>query len=297
MAEQLTYACKLQEGIHARPAGHIERLCNTFSADISWTNSRTGITANAKSALALVGTDTLFADQCDITLFGDDEFDACVQLTDLLEKLTVLEEVQTAEIAEVDISLPRTLRETHPEYLRGTRISEGIAIARPLVSKSISFSQLNNLAPTENHGAKAELARFLQGVANLKNDKVTQLEHASGVERDIIEAHLSIVNDITFAGQVTGYINQEHNAFHAVVTAAKAFCEILNASSSKYIKERMLDVMDITLQLLGKIYGDQHLPQSQIVLSEPTILIADSLTPDRFKQANLSSKSVLQKRE
>lgn len=86
MAEQLIYACKLKEGIHARPAGHIERLCNTFSADISWSNSRTGITANAKSALALVGTDTLFQDECKITLSGDDEFDACVQLADLLEK-------------------------------------------------------------------------------------------------------------------------------------------------------------------------------------------------------------------
>lgn len=282
MAEQLTYACKLKEGIHARPAGHIERLCNTFSADISWTNSRTGITANAKSALALVATDTLFADPCEITLSGDDEFDACVQLADLLEKLTTLEESQPAEIAEVDISLPRTLRETHPEYLRGTRISGGIAIARPLVSKSISLSQLESLAPADNHGEKAEQARFLQGVESLKNDKVTQLENASGVERDILEAHLSIVNDITFAGQVSDLISQRHNAFSAVVAAAKAFSEILNGSASKYIKERVLDVMDITLQLLGKMYGSQHLPPSQIMLTEPTILIADSLTPGKF---------------
>lgn len=146
MAEQLIYACKLKEGIHARPAGHIERLCNTFSADIFWSNSRTGITANAKSALALVGTDTLFQDECKITLSGDDEFDACVQLADLLEKISLQEETHTEETPDVDLSLPRTLRETHPVYIRGTRISGGIAIARSVVSKSITFCQLNSCA-------------------------------------------------------------------------------------------------------------------------------------------------------
>ena len=282
MAEQLIYACKLKEGIHARPAGHIERLCNTFSADISWSNSRTGITANAKSALALVGTDTLFQDECKITLSGDDEFDACVQLADLLEKICLQEETHTEETPDVDLSLPRTLRETHPVYIRGTRISGGIAIARSVVSKSITFCQLESLAPVGYLGEKAELALFQQGIENLKNEKVTQLENACGVERDIIEAHLSIVNDITFAGQVTEYICQQHNAFSAVISAAIAFCDILNNSSSKYIKERVLDVMDITLQLLSKINSDIHLPHSRIELVESSILVADSLTPGKF---------------
>lgn len=282
MAEQLTYACKLKEGIHARPAGHIERLCNTFDATVSWKNCRTGVTANAKSALALVGSDTLLDDLCEITLSGEDEFDASLQLADLLEKLAALEVNVDDTQTPADPTLPRTLRETQPVYLRGTRISGGIAIARPLVSKSVSFSQLETLAPTEFQGVREESARFLKAVNTLKNNKITQMENAAGVERDIIEAHLSIVNDLSFDGQVREHIAQGHNAWRAVVMAAQRFCEILSHSGSKYIKERVLDVMDITLSLLPEIDATLPLPQSHIQLSEPTILIADRLTPGKF---------------
>lgn len=282
MSEQLIYVCKLKEGIHARPAGHIERLCNAFSADISWKNSRTGMTANAKSALALVSTDTLMHDLCEITLSGDDEFDASFQLADLLEKLLSMEESQPAELFENDTSLPRTLREIHPVFLRGTRISGGVAIARPQVCKSVSFTQLQALAPVEYQGSKEEISRFIAGVSALKNEKIALLENISGVERDIIEAHLSIINDITFAEQIKDQIHQQQSAFSAVIGAAEAFCDILNSSGSQYIKERVLDVMDITLQLLNKMYDRLPLPQTHIRLTVPTILVADRLTPGNF---------------
>lgn len=282
MAEQLIYTCKLIEGIHARPAGHIERLCNTFRADIRWENTRTGITANAKSALALVGTDTLLNDLCEITVCGEDEFDASLQLTDLLDNLRHLEEASLADLPAADTSLPRTLREMHPVYLHGTRICGGIAIARPLICQSISFAQLENLAPEEFAGQKEEISRFREGINALKNEKITRLENICGVERDIIEAHLSIISDITFSTQVEANIHQQMNAYSAVVSAASAFCEILSHSASKYIKERILDVMDITLQLLMKMHGELALPQLEIVFTEPTLLIAERLTPGKF---------------
>ncbi len=36
MAVVITYVCELHEGVHARPAGYIARLCNLFQADIDW---------------------------------------------------------------------------------------------------------------------------------------------------------------------------------------------------------------------------------------------------------------------
>ncbi|XBS67924.1 HPr family phosphocarrier protein [Acerihabitans sp. KWT182] len=77
MTVEITYQCELSEGIHARPAGHIARLCNGFHAEIIWHNTRTVLNGNAKSSLALVSTDTLRYDKCRITLCGCDEKGRC----------------------------------------------------------------------------------------------------------------------------------------------------------------------------------------------------------------------------
>ena len=62
MALIVEFICELPNGVHARPASHVETLCNTFSSQIEWHNLRTDRKGNAKSALALIGTDTLAGD-------------------------------------------------------------------------------------------------------------------------------------------------------------------------------------------------------------------------------------------
>lgn len=69
MALIVEFICELPNGVHARPASHVETLCNTFSSQIEWHNLRTDRKGNAKSALALIGTDTLVGDNCQFTDF------------------------------------------------------------------------------------------------------------------------------------------------------------------------------------------------------------------------------------
>ncbi|GAL13795.1 phosphoenolpyruvate-protein phosphotransferase of PTS system [Vibrio astriarenae] len=75
-----SFSCELPNGVHARPASHVEALCNQFSSDITWQNKRTGMSGNAKSVLSLIGTDTLLGDECLITINGQDEDSAINQL-------------------------------------------------------------------------------------------------------------------------------------------------------------------------------------------------------------------------
>ena len=72
MSQVLKFTCELPNGVHARPASHIETLCNQFTAHIEWLNLRTGRKGNAKSALALIGTDTLHGDECHLMIEGAD---------------------------------------------------------------------------------------------------------------------------------------------------------------------------------------------------------------------------------
>lgn len=38
MSQVLKFTCELPNGVHARPASHIETLCNQFTAHIEWLN-------------------------------------------------------------------------------------------------------------------------------------------------------------------------------------------------------------------------------------------------------------------
>jgi len=286
MPEILIYTCELKDGIHARPAGHIERLCNTFAADVCWKNTRTGLEGNGKSALAIVATDSLFEDNCEITIDGEDEFDASMQLAELLEKLPSFEVTQKEDIDSISSYLPRSLRETQLRFIQGTRISGGVTIAKPVVIQSLTFEEILARNPVKNSDNQHDSALFLNGLTALKNEKQASLSEKNGVEHDIIQAHISIITDATFQEHVIENINNKKNAWSAIVAAAMGFCEILNRSSSKYIRERTLDVLDITTQLLTKIYGSHVLPQNSLELQEPSIILADSLTPSKFLGIN-----------
>ncbi|WP_241187172.1 HPr family phosphocarrier protein, partial [Klebsiella michiganensis] len=79
MALVIEFICDLPNGVHARPASLVETLCNTFSSSVEWLNTRTEGRGNAKSALAIIGTNTLKGDRCQLVVSGEDEqlaFDA-----------------------------------------------------------------------------------------------------------------------------------------------------------------------------------------------------------------------------
>ena len=235
MSEVITYKCELKDGIHARPAGYIERLCNSFKAEVVWENKRTGLKGNAKSALSLVATDTLLNDACEIIIHGEDARDAASQFNALLKKLPSLDVSQPEEAAPQAGYLPRSLRETQLSFIQGSRISGGVAIAKPLVIQSLTFEEMLARHPVKTCVPEQEKMLFLNGLEILKNEKQTSLETTAGVEHDIMQAHLSIITDVTFQGSIIEYINENKSAWSSIILAAMDFCDILNRSSSKYI--------------------------------------------------------------
>jgi multiphosphoryl transfer protein len=72
MAQVLKFICDLSNGVHARPASLVETRCNTFSSTVEWLNTRSTRRGNAKSALAIIGTDTIKGDECQLIISGDD---------------------------------------------------------------------------------------------------------------------------------------------------------------------------------------------------------------------------------
>ncbi|MBJ3267749.1 HPr family phosphocarrier protein, partial [Salmonella enterica subsp. enterica serovar Corvallis] len=122
------FTCELPNGVHARPASHVETLCNTFTSQIEWHNLRTDRKGSAKSALALIGTDTLAGDHCQLVISGADEQVACQRLSQWLRDEFPLCDAPLAEIKNSELEpLPASLTQLNPQIYRARSVCSGSA--------------------------------------------------------------------------------------------------------------------------------------------------------------------------
>lgn len=286
MSVVISWKCVLKEGVHARPAGYIERLCNLFVAEVQWCNTRTLLSGNGKSALAIIATDTLLDDECNITLSGEDEHSASVQLASLLQQLDGWKTGEETSGGLDDGYLPRSLLETKAQFTAGTRVSGGVAVAKPVIFHNLTLAEILARNPGGGLTAEAEKARISKGIQTLRREKEALLNTTRSLEHDILQAHLSLVTDPQFLSTLHRYINDQQNAWSAIVLAAIEASEALSGSTSRYINERALDVFDISMQLLTQLYGVDAVSQRPLILNRPSVVFANSLTPSQFLALN-----------
>lgn len=284
-----SFSCELPNGVHARPASHVESLCNQFSSEITWQNQRTGMSGNAKSVLSLIGTDTLLGDECLITIDGQDEESAMSQLKQFIVNEFPHCDAPLQNNEESDDSmlspLPRNFANLGVSHQRGRAVSEGVGRGTLTVMGAVNFDALDNLPQAES--LTAEKAKLHDGLESVIKSINIQLKTAEHTESEVLNAHLSIARDEEFQQTITNNLTEGRSCAEAVVATAKHFGEIMKNSSSSYMRERELDIRDVCYQLLQSIYGDERFT-SQTQLNEPTICLADDLTPSQFLEFDKS---------
>ncbi|PSW06559.1 phosphoenolpyruvate--protein phosphotransferase [Photobacterium lipolyticum] len=289
MAKTLTFSCELPNGVHARPASNVEALCNEFKATINWQNERTGAVANAKSVLSLIGTDTLLGDKCLITIEGEDEAAAFERLTRFIkEEFPHCDEaLETVASDDGEFEpLPRNLSNLDLSLVRGRPVSAGFGQGKLLRAGSINFDALTGLPPA--CGYDEEQVMLAQGLEKVTSSLTLQKKVGAGTELAVIEAHLSIINDEEFRAKLEQSLCEDkQNCANAIIATAQYYCEQLQNSSSSYLRERELDIRDICFQLLQAVYGEDHF-DNKLTLTEPSICLADDLTPSQFLELDKS---------
>ncbi len=85
-ALQYRFTCRLAAGLHARPASRLAERAAAFASDISLQNLRTGVSANAKSVLALIATEVRAGDECTLQFRGSDEDNALASLRVVIDR-------------------------------------------------------------------------------------------------------------------------------------------------------------------------------------------------------------------
>ncbi len=280
MALVVEFTCELPNGVHARPASHVETLCNTFVSQIEWHNLRTDRKGDAKSALALIGTDTLAGDPCRLAICGEDEQHAHQRLEQWLREEfphcdAPLEGVINTELE----PLPESLTRLSPTLFRATPVCSGSAQGILTVLTSLDLNALADLPDAQS--VEAEQSALDSGLTLLARHIELHALEGDSTASAILEAHRSLATDTSLRQHLLSGVNRGLSCAQAIIATANHFCDTFSRSSSAYLQERVLDVRDVCYQLLQHIYGEARFPAPG-QLTQPSVCLADDLTPGQF---------------
>nr|WP_303864726.1 phosphoenolpyruvate--protein phosphotransferase [Alkalibaculum bacchi] len=169
--------------------------------------------------------------------------------------------------------------------VKGIGASPGIAISKAFILKDVVIEI--NTAKIEN--VHDECARLKDAIDNarlqINNIKQKAIEELGEEEAKIFDAHLMILDDPEYTGQIEQVINSEKiTAENAANQVTEQFVMIFGMMEDEYMKERAADIKDVGSRLIRNILGVQTQNLSEI--SEDVIIIAKDLTPSDTAQMN-----------
>lgn len=282
MALEYHFDCPLPNGTHARPASALEEVARGFASEITLINQRTGRSANAKNVLSIVGADVRFKDPCLIKVVGPDEQTAmpaiATFLRDAFPKCDHALPVVQARTEE--ISLPPMLREAGATVRAGTPVVPGIGRGRVIRTGGFRLPpQLKVDGVTDVSAEQRKLDEALAHLIAWHSQRIAEL--GPGVESEVLTAHRAMARDVEFRRRLMESVSRKRTAAGAIADAEAHFSAMLAASENQLLAERRLDIQDICLQLLQRIYGAAAQGPG-LVLKEDSIVVADTLTAGQF---------------
>ncbi len=143
----------------------------------------------------------------------------------------------------------------------------------------------------ENHasqGAEIEKKRYDAALKETIEDteKLHDKPGLSKANKDIVEAHLTMLEDDDFADLVNSGLQNGLSAERAIDDASKKLCNMLLATGDDYMSQRTADVVEISNQIKDHLSGKN----ASLQFTEPTILVSDSITVSQL--LSLDSKFV-----
>ncbi|WP_248638368.1 phosphoenolpyruvate--protein phosphotransferase, partial [Citrobacter koseri] len=157
---------------------------------------------------------------------------------------------------------------------------------------ALTLWQNDNLEAYRAIPASAEDGTRLEhSLATLAEQLNQQLRERDGESKTILSAHLSLIQDDEFAGNIRRLMDEQHKGLGAAIIAnMEQVCDKLSSSASDYLRERVSDIRDISEQLLHITWPERR-PRNTLILEQPTILVAEDLTPSQFLSLDLQHLS------
>ena len=169
--------------------------------------------------------------------------------------------------------------------IQGTFLYPGIA--KGIAKKRIRTLQSDQT--TESMDQRLVLSKALEAsetslLAEMETMKQTFPHHVQAM----FEAHRLMIHDPFILERVENYLQAGRSAFESYQQAAKEVIELFEQVDDFYMRNRVVDIMDVTDRILGQIQDVEVF--SQMEYDEPVILLVDQLRPSEM--AKLSNTMV-----
>ena len=172
--------------------------------------------------------------------------------------------------------------ENTPKEIRfeGAGVSPGIACGRVHVARDELEDVVRyRIAPSQ---VADEIARFETALIQTRM-QILQMqqriaESIGAKDAAIFDAHLLVVEDRTLIDEVLRKLETDLcNVEWIFQEVATRYAETLNKIDDPYLRERALDIQDVTKRVIHNLQGKA--PKAFLALTEPHILVAHNLTP------------------
>jgi len=179
--------------------------------------------------------------------------------------------------------------ENTPKEIRfeGAGVSPGIACGKVHVARDELEDVVRyRIAPSQ---VTDEIARFETALIQTRM-QILQMqqriaESIGAKDAAIFDAHLLVVEDRTLIDEVLRKLESDLcNVEWIFQEVATRYAETLNRIDDPYLRERALDIQDVTKRVIGNLQGKG--PKTFLALDEPHILIAHNLTPSDTASIN-----------
>lgn len=158
--------------------------------------------------------------------------------------------------------------------LKGIVASEGVVLGRAYLfikdKLEVSNKKIDeNEIPEEKNKFTDALDDYREYLSNLETD--------TDAQRNVVEAHIGMLDDPYLIDTVNGKIDEGENVESALVNSISEMVATIEGLDDPYLKERAVDYKDIGDRLLHILKGVK--PQKLFPLPKDSIIVAQELTP------------------
>ncbi len=163
---------------------------------------------------------------------------------------------------------------------QGLGVSPGLARGRVFIVRP--DAQNTPEYPVEEKDVPGEVHRFEAALLKTRNQihemQVRIAEAIGAKDASIFDAHLLVVEDRTLIDETLRTLHRERRNIESVFEqVAKRYASLLEQIDDPYLRERALDVHDVTSRVIRNLIGSSGPSLSDI--DYPHILVAHNLTP------------------
>ncbi|HUN72625.1 MAG TPA: phosphoenolpyruvate--protein phosphotransferase [Steroidobacteraceae bacterium] len=284
----------LEHGIHARPAAQLVTALKGLAGQVSL--AAHGRSANARSTVALMKLGVRKGDEVEVRAGGADAPRAIAAVEAFLTGAhaeaagspratqgdTASQRQAVAPAATV--SIPTSVR---PQAASdAVDVHPGAALPGVIASRGLAVGQAVRLAAREIEVARAgagvahETSQLDRARAQVRSRLEAARASAAGAAREIVEAHLELLDDPELTEWALALIVEGSSAAYSWRQAVRSNIEALRALGDTRMAERVDDLLDLEGQVLLSLSGDAGAAAQE--LPADAVLIAEELLPSQL---------------